>query len=109
MNYPGGGMSMTLLHQMALIARNDAREEQEAEGRREQFANLCRTQGHEVYEQQELARARAEAEAARAEQARLQEQGELLARNEDQRQLLLASGHQWRTVAEVLGAASVRP
>jgi phage/plasmid primase-like uncharacterized protein len=108
MSYPPG-MGMMIRHQLAMIDRNDAREEAEAEARREGFQNLCRMQGQEVLEQQELAEAQAESEAYRAEQAQLQEQAELLARNEDQRQLLLASGHTWRTVAEVLGAASVSP
>jgi thiamine biosynthesis lipoprotein ApbE len=103
-------LSPALRRQLAVINAAEQAEEDRAEEAREAFAYRCVAMAPGIYEQQQLAAARARFEAARAEDAREQEQAERMSNLSDLRDRLLQTGQgRWRTVAETLAAASGQP
>jgi hypothetical protein len=98
-----GPAHVAMLRQMA---NSEQAEQRAAEERAEAARNRAMVLGPVQHQQYELARAEVDRETALAEAARRREADERLARAQDYRDMLLASGQgRWRTVEEILTAA----
>jgi hypothetical protein len=97
-------MQISMSHAAALTAVNaqDRKDDERREAAREEFASKCETMAPQYQEAMEIARARAENEAFRADQERQRAQERKDADIQDYRDHLLRAGQRWHTVAEAL-------